>query len=468
MTENYITREVSKEILDLVPNHGVLREINGFIAGGVLVPPNDEYKTSFYYRNSKENIDVFFKTEEDFKETFSRFKKSSTMEHRQVSNHDNVLRSKKTLDSEYFSDKFYNYFLIKEFFGSPQEILDKFDFTVCKRALSYENNVFFITEHVDTEKDIKHNILRLKENYDYTFRDFYHVIQRINHYNSKMYSNFVSLDSLAKEISKTFPRVKTEHLLELFNNKNGNEETLKEEFSIDFAPGTKRQLKFEAVVNEVLECQIETMKYFPVSSENPVMLNWTDSKNIFIELFNETFPWFQKSRKTILGSDFHEIDFIFGDLQETETGFYKNVALKIVNQCKDSLTLKEQVTLAVLFLQNNDFLLTLNDHVKDSFFLKRLFTETVDPVPAMKMIAKFLNEVPIESSIINVQSWLNFKDYSKFIELPLSFFLSFINSSGNKVGTKTPFSRKENFNRLREEIAEQIFLLNASDTEKDF
>jgi hypothetical protein len=101
---------------------------NGFIAGGC-------FKNIFENKPVKD-VDIFFRSDEDFQKAVIHYRDHEDFE--QVYENDNVIAFRKKGRKEYIE-------LIRTVFGSPQEIIQEFDFTITKFAY-YQTHESYINE----------------------------------------------------------------------------------------------------------------------------------------------------------------------------------------------------------------------------------------------------------------------------------------------------------------------------------
>lgn len=97
-----------------------LKNINGFIAGGAF--------KDILNNKTPRDIDIFFHNEKDYNQAVKKFKKYLFLYE-----NDNCISfkdPKKGIQIE----------LIKSIFGSPEEIISKFDFSITQFALFFEKN----------------------------------------------------------------------------------------------------------------------------------------------------------------------------------------------------------------------------------------------------------------------------------------------------------------------------------------
>lgn len=119
----YIECDAQKHERYLRICEAVLDNLGGFIAGGCF--------KNFFSKEKPRDIDVYFETKQQFDNALLIASRNTSF--RKHYSNDNV-------DAFIFTYKDNDYVveLVKKFFLTPKELLDRFDFTICKFAVYYK------------------------------------------------------------------------------------------------------------------------------------------------------------------------------------------------------------------------------------------------------------------------------------------------------------------------------------------
>ena len=138
----------------------LIRNNANFVAGGCFKNYFSELltKTSAPARD----VDIFFRDKQQYDDTVDNFTRKYFKSYTFVSDTKNStsFQQKSTISQESIILD-----LIKCNFGTPIEILNGFDFTVCQYALFQTDNVYKIAYHPLTTSDISNKCLRISEAY---------------------------------------------------------------------------------------------------------------------------------------------------------------------------------------------------------------------------------------------------------------------------------------------------------------
>ena len=189
----------------------VIGDNHSFIAGGALragfrsaterfktVRKSDEgfkasdvmpYVERFFSIESAKDIDVFSPSREEFEKTQELFKKKSTANNYVSKNSEGYIIS----HSLPLVD------LVKKDFGTPEEIISNFDFTVSQCALFREDEEYYLIFSKEFLQDLFHNRLRWSKNFFSRNLDDSFILERVMRYHNY---GFIGDDSFAKKTAE--------------------------------------------------------------------------------------------------------------------------------------------------------------------------------------------------------------------------------------------------------------------------
>lgn len=139
--------EINKEELSQL--NYLLEGHNGFIAGGC-------FKDIFQNKKPRD-IDMFFENVQDFNTADKEFKNKGFEEVCNTNNAKTLINNETTVQ------------LICKFYGTPEQILNKFDFAVCKYSYQKENENYISTFCDTYYEDLEKRKLTVDLNLDFPF-----------------------------------------------------------------------------------------------------------------------------------------------------------------------------------------------------------------------------------------------------------------------------------------------------------
>ena len=128
----------------------ILDGTNGYVAGGAF--------KDIFQRKDVRDIDIFFETEDDFANAYNKFTKNKK-DFNKVYENCNAVCFKCFKHNIMFE-------IISKVFCTPEQMLDEFDFTICKSAVkmvsskvthlnkTYSFNDFVLIQHKNFKKDL--------------------------------------------------------------------------------------------------------------------------------------------------------------------------------------------------------------------------------------------------------------------------------------------------------------------------
>lgn len=158
VAENDKVYESMKLLSPLLKNNGA------FIAGGCF--------KNLFNNETPRDIDVYFRTEEQFKEMNNIFVKSP--------NYTGLYISKNCVTYKHIKNNIL-VDLIKKQFGTPEEIINTFDFTVVKFALYIENGIYTTTFHTQFYNDLNTKTLQVWDMPDDIDKFFNRIVKYIRY-----------------------------------------------------------------------------------------------------------------------------------------------------------------------------------------------------------------------------------------------------------------------------------------------
>lgn len=383
---------------ELLENH------NGFIAGGAF--------KDIYLNKVPKDFDVFFKTEDDFNEALKNYVDDPVFTEKYANSNTVAFANTNNKVIE----------LIRTRFGNVTDVLDSFDFTVCKYAIVKHNNKLYSVEHASFHDDVRNKSIKISRNWVLPANnDPLDLIERIKRYLGYTFqlNDPETISIIAKTLNLAVPGFKREHL-------TNNPVLFFEDFFLQSKKNNGAGSSFPVSFNKesrnilwksVLEGQVDNN--YPTLIDNSLTEDsfYKEGKkkalNLKISsiLDNDCTSYLINSKRDLHSNylDFKVLEFI----EKEKHCFTENELKEIIHAV--TLSMKEYNRIL-----RKSYTITIPDNI----FIYEMITKHNNPVLFLKFLAKYRYERNQNVILPSIEGWFNENALKKCLDIPLSFFLS--------------------------------------------